>query len=108
MFLIPGELTTSLLTGDNILAAEVHNYNALSADVTFGTSLDAILLQKSGPELKIQNLQDALTLSWDRGGFTLQQSDSVAGPWNDVAGPIVSSPFTTTNSIGTQFYRLRR
>jgi len=48
---------------------------------------------------------NGLVLSWV-GGFVLQSSANVQGPFLDVAG--ASSPFTnTTTQIGKQFFRLR-
>ena len=38
-FTISGDLTTNLFVGDNVLAAEVHNYSLGSPDITFGTAL---------------------------------------------------------------------
>jgi hypothetical protein len=40
------------------------------------------------PQLAIQQSNATLTVSWNRGGFTLQQANSPAGPWADVPGPI--------------------
>jgi len=110
-FSITGDLTTNLVAGDNLLAVEVHNYNLLSADITFGTSLMdtqpyALGPSALGPILDIVDTQGTLTLSWSRGGFTVQHADSPVGPWADVPGPVVSSPFKTANSGGVQYYRL--
>jgi hypothetical protein len=105
-FVISGDLTTNLLAGDNVLAAQVHNFNAQSPDITFGVSLAYIMPSSNPPTLTIQQSDSTLTLSWDRSGFVLQQSASPAGPWTNVPGPIVTSPFTTTNSGANQYFRL--
>src|SRR6185295_10965750 len=39
---------SSLLRGTNVLAAEVHQFNASSTDVIFGLSLDALVPPPSG------------------------------------------------------------
>lgn len=39
VFSIGGDLMTNLVTGDNVLAVEVHQVNATSSDVVFGTAL---------------------------------------------------------------------
>ncbi len=107
-FVISGDLMTNLVAGDNVLAAEAHNYNAASPDITFGVSLAYTLSNSVPPELSIQQAVSGLTVSWTRGGFTLQQATSPAGPWNNVPGPVVSSPFITTNSSSPQYFRLAK
>lgn len=107
-FLITGTAAGFLATGDNVLCAEVHNYNSRSADITFGLEVGITQPNPTSPRLDIARPDGRITLSWTRGGFTLQQSASTAGPWNDVAGPVISSPFTPTESDQTLFYRLRK
>jgi hypothetical protein len=105
-FVVAGDVTTNLVVGDNVLAAEVHNYNALSPDITFGIALSSTSPYSAPPPLTIQQSNSTLMVSWSRGGFTLQRSGSPAGPWVNVPGPIVSSPFTVTNSDAVQYFRL--
>jgi hypothetical protein len=107
-FVVPAPVLTNLVQGDNVLAVEVHNYNALSPDITFAMSLAVTVPLAFPPQLSMQFSQPAVTLSWSRGGFILQQADTPAGPWMDVPGPVVSSPYTCTNSGSGQFFRLRR
>jgi hypothetical protein len=49
-----------------------------------------------------------LTLTWT-GSHTLQSALDVTGPYNDLPGPILTSPFTTnvTSGILSQFFRLK-
>ena len=103
---VSGDLATNLVVGDNVLAVEAHNYNVASPDITFGLALAYTLPSSLPPQLTIQQSNSALTVSWSRGGFTLQQSSSPAGPWSSVPGPVVSSPFITTASTTPQFFRL--
>ena len=105
-FSISGDLTTNLVAGDNLLAVEVHNYNASSPDITFGASLMDAQPNALSPMLHIADTQGTLTLSWSRGGFTLQHADSLVGLWTDIPGPVVSSPFKTAKSGGAQYFRL--
>ncbi|PYL01687.1 MAG: hypothetical protein DME19_00785, partial [Verrucomicrobia bacterium] len=105
-FAISGNLSTHLIAGDNVLAVEVHNYNPSSPDISFGTSLVDTRPYTLSPELDIAYTQGTPTLSWSRGGFTLQHVDGLTGLWTDVPGPIVSSPFMTTNSGSAQYFRL--
>ncbi len=99
---------TNLVAGDNVLAVEVHNYTAGSPDITFGTSLSLAFSFANPPQLQFNYSGQGLVLSWSRGGFTLQQASSVRGPWTDVAGPVVSSPYTVTNLAAGAFFRLKK
>jgi hypothetical protein len=107
-FTISGELTTNLVVGDNVLAVEVHNYNRLSPDTTFGTALAFTEPHTISPALSISSTPGTVTLSWSRGGFILQQASSSLGPWTDVPGPVVSSPYTAAVSDAARYYRLRK
>lgn len=106
--LVGSLVATNLLAGDNVFAVEVHNYNPGSPDVTFGLSALATSPFTLGPELNITRSNSAVTLSWSRGGFTLQHADAPAGPWVDVPGPVISSPFTTNHTGTARFFRLRQ
>jgi exopolysaccharide biosynthesis protein len=108
LFSLAGSTVTNLVSGDNVIAVEVHNYNIASPDITFGTALTFTEPYTLPPQLSIAPGQGAVTLSWTRGGFTLQQAPAVGGPWTDVPGPIFSSPFTATNSASQVFFRLRK
>ena len=105
-FSIASDPITNLVAGDNVLAVEVHNYNQASPDITFGTALFETQPYTSEPQLNIAYTQGTITLSWSRGGFTLQRADVPSGSWIDVPGPIVSSPFSSTNLNGAQYFRL--
>jgi hypothetical protein len=109
-FTISGDLLTNLVSGTNLLAAEVHNYSAGSPDITFGLAFDYIqptMTSPTSPQLNFSFSNGLLTLTWTGTGFTLQQAASPAGPWGDVPGPVTTSPFTNTMSTANQFYRLR-
>ncbi len=99
---------TNLLAGDNVLAAEVHNYNVASPDITFGSALTYNIAFSVRPTLNLATAGGTATLSWTRGGFLLQQASTPNGPWSAVPGPVVSSPYVLTNFPGTLFYRLGR
>jgi hypothetical protein len=101
-------LTTNLLAGDNVLAVEAHNFNAGSPDVTFGLSASVSVPFVPRPELNLTCTNGDVTLSWTRGGFTLQEAGLPTGPWTDTPGPVITSPFTTNQSGGSRFFRLRQ
>jgi exopolysaccharide biosynthesis protein len=101
-------ITTNLVVGDNVLAVEVHNYNAQSPDITFGLSAACTVPYISKPKLDLACSSSVVTLSWSQGGYTLQQANAITGAWSDVPGPVISSPFTTNNSGAARFFRLRK
>jgi hypothetical protein len=108
-FAVSGPLvTTNLLAGDNVLAVEVHNYNTGSPDVTFGLAAVAVTPLAPRPTLNLAYANNTVTLSWNRGGFTLQQAATPTGVWTDVPGPVIASPFTTNATSSARFFRLRQ
>jgi exopolysaccharide biosynthesis protein len=107
-FTVSGAPAANLVTGDNVLAVEVHNYNAASPDITFGTGLGFTEPLVVRPRLAVAATNDAATLSWTRGGFTLQQANSLDGSWSNAPGPVVSSPYITPFTNPAAFYRLKK
>jgi hypothetical protein len=105
-FTIPAAANTNLVAGTNVVAVEVHNYNARSPDVTFGLALDVIEPIKRDIEMKIGWSADKISLEWTASAV-LQSAPAVEGPWADVT-PAPSSPFIFQPSGAGQFYRLRR
>ena len=97
---------TNLVAGDNVLAAEVHNYNVGSPDITFGSALAFTEPNTLSPQLNISYSNGIATLSWSRGGFTLQQAGTPLGPWTNTSGPVVVSPYTPATTAPALYYRL--
>ena len=107
-FTLTGAAAGYLVAGDNVLAVEVHNYNARSGDITFGLDLSITEPNAVDPRLDVVRTGGTPSLQWTRGGFTLQQADSPEGPWTDVPGPVISSPFTPAMVGATRYYRLHK
>lgn len=97
-----------LAAGDNVLAVEVHNYNARSTDITFGLSMAVAQPRIERPELRSVTDDAGSRIEWTRGGFLLQEAPSPAGPWTDVAGPVVVSPYRISPTSESRLYRLAR
>ncbi len=57
------------------------------------------------PQLFVRAIAPALVLDWS-GPFTLQSASQVSGPYTDVAGG-ANPPFSLTNLLPAQFFRLR-
>jgi hypothetical protein len=107
-FTLSGDATTNLVVGDNVLAVEVHLDNPQAQSITFGSSLLSTLPMAFPPQLGILASNNAITLDWTRGGFLLQEAANLAGPWTNVPGPALTSPFIWTNTKSSQFFRLSR
>jgi len=111
LFRIGGDLmrTNLIANGDNVLAVEVHQLNAGSADVVFGSAVGLVRALVSETKLRAGMASSVATISWDGTGFTLQQSSNLVGSssWSDVPGPVKQSPYAVTNPPAATFYRLR-
>jgi hypothetical protein len=105
-FTISGDLTTNLVVGGNVLAAEVHNYSIGSPDITFGTTLSFTEPYILSPQLYLSYSNSLAVLSWSRGGFTLQQAGTPLGPWTNTPGPIIASPYIPVITGPALYYRL--
>ena len=109
-FEVSGALADFLVAGDNLLAAEVHNYNPRSADITFGLSVVDAQRIAIPARIEITRSGSQATLNWSRSGFILQQTKSLTSAWTDVPGPIMTGPFVPDPSADgeTLYYRLRK
>lgn len=96
-----------LLIGENVLSAEVHNYDARSADIIFGVALEQIVPVVRAPVLHLSSTSNLITLTWDRPGFILQSSETPNGPWLD-ASTTEGTTLSTPPSDQVRFFRLRQ
>jgi hypothetical protein len=98
----------NLLSGTNVLAVEVHQVNATSTDLIFGTALDALLLPSQVPvpviPLVIRRQGGQVVLIWEAAGMHLETAGDLRGPWTPVPGSV--SPHTNTTVEPMQFFRL--
>jgi hypothetical protein len=110
VFGLTSSALTNLVSGDNLLAVEVHNYSATSPDITFGSALLLSRPQTPLPILHYLVSGSAITFYWNGTGFNLQQANSLAageGAWTNVPASAGGSPCALTPS-GSAFYRLRK
>ncbi len=103
--------STNLLTGDNVLAVEVHQINLTSSDTTMGLEAHAFTQEQLAgppvqPELSISNNGGVFTVTWDPAVGTLQRSTDISSPANWVTIPGASSPFVTNAPPSIQFFRV--
>lgn len=107
-FTISGSLVaTNLISGDNVLAAELHQAASTSNDAVFGAALSYSSVEVNPPTLNILREGATTTIYWNTSGFTLQYADDPAGPWTDVPGPVTTSTYVLTSPPGMKFYQLR-
>jgi hypothetical protein len=108
VFRLSGDALTNLVAGTNVLAAEVHQHNAASTDVVFGSTVGLVRALASETPLRITHSNGVVCVSWNGAGFLLQQQIQLnAGSWGDVPGPVTTSPYCVTNPASTTFFRLR-
>jgi hypothetical protein len=98
---------SALVAGDNVLAVEVHNYNARSADITFGVAVNLIQPLVRDAKLQVSFSTHTLSLSWNELGYVLESATALTGPWTAVPG-VTSSPYTTSPADTNRYYRLRK
>ena len=103
----------NLLTGDNVLAVEVHQFSpssALNSDMTFGLQLAAavqpLLPSEPFPVLALARQGTNLTLSWQGHGYALEFATNLSGAWFPM--PNTANPFNATAGDAARFFRLRR
>jgi hypothetical protein len=100
--------SASLVPGDNVFAAEVHQSDLTSSDIVFGAGLEAAIPSVSPQTPKITSATLAsgtITIQWTGGG-TLESAPSLSGSWtstNDSDGS-----FSEAATGASRYYRVRR
>jgi len=106
---IPTPVVTNLVSGENVLAVEVHqSSDSFEPDIVFGAEV-TVAFQPALPELFNLSLRPAGTngysvLEWSPAGILLQSASKPEGPWVDAP---VSSPYLVQPTNAAVFYRLR-
>ena len=93
-----------LVTGENILAIEIHQSSLTSSDLILDCELTATkpgLLQ-----LHISRMEDGAVLYWFDNAAILDRTSSLPGGWSAVVG--AQSPVALDLAAPQQFFRLRR
>jgi len=95
---------TDLLTGTNVLAAEVHQSSAGSSDLVFDLQLTANLLPPP-VELHQVRLGEELVLYWSDSSYGLERAPQLSGPWTPLPA---LNPQSVSLHGDQQFFRLRK
>jgi hypothetical protein len=96
--------TTALVSGDNVMAASVHQVNAGSSDMVFGLEMTAAAsacIQR--PRLSIAINGNQVTITSTAPGGTIHRASNIDGPWSVVG----AAPQTVTVGPGQEFFEIR-
>ncbi len=104
----------SLVNGDNVMMAEVHQSSSSSSDVVFGAELVGTFFAGSGTTvtptdtiLAITKTSTGVSIGWSPSGGTLQESSTVGASavWTDVG---TANPAAIVFGSGSRYYRVSR
>lgn len=106
-------LISNLVSGDNVLAAEVHQVSSSSGDVAFALEVTAsipgagpVVMEMPQPILRIEPWGDQFAITWDDPSYSLEAAADPQGPWSVVAVNTASVFITPADTRA--FFRLRR
>jgi hypothetical protein len=95
---------TNLIVGENLFAAEVHQYSLDSSDMAFGARVTAIIPPRLA-RLQIASSEAGFMISWTGAGYVLEEAPSLEVAWtisrNQENPQLQRLP-------GGRFFRLRR
>ena len=94
-----------LVSGDNVLAAELKQHDAASSDAAFGLELIAEI-PICGPGLHIARSGPNIVLTWSDATYHLDSSQAPSGAWTRNAS--ATSGFSTPASGAQTFFRLSK
>jgi hypothetical protein len=101
---------SNVLSGENVLAAELHQFNPNGGDAAFALGLRAAITPalNLGPRIQITRpTPTTVTLTWQGDGYILESAANVTGPtWSTEASNVNS--FTTIATGPRKFFRLRK
>jgi hypothetical protein len=93
-----------LVSGTNVVAVEIHQFNLTSSDASFDFSLAGNPANVATILYTLPFGEDLL-LYWSGSGFALEAANVITGPWSFVSA---ESPVTIDLSAPQKFFRLRR
>jgi len=96
---------TNLVSGNNLIAAEVHQVSATSSDITWAAQLVGVFpTLPPNSHLSISTAAGMVTISWTGTG-TLEAAPTVNGPWTDTANQNNPQSFAAPGL--PKFFRVR-
>jgi hypothetical protein len=99
---------SSLRSGENVLAAELHQSSLTSPDLTFVLSATGYFVSAPTltPQLSVGFAAGNVEVTWTPAAGTLQAADDVAGPWIPIVPSNPPSRHVTPAIAARQFYRV--
>ena len=104
--------STSILTIASVLTTDSGNYSVMVSNSSGAvTSSSMLLTVKANPlsevKLSVRVNGNEIIISWSDPAATLEEADSVTGPWKSVVGGS-TSPLLLPMSANRKFYSLRK
>ena len=93
-----------LVSGTNILAVELHQFDLGSSDASFDFALVGNPAPPA-PRMNITRFGTQIAVNWSGSGYWLEEASHVIGPWTPVPD---TAPATMNISAAQQFFRLRK
>jgi hypothetical protein len=100
----------NLVSGDNVLAVELHQQALDSSDLTFAAQVSVYSATPAPPSARLTITRGAgnqINISWTGSGVLQESSNLSTHPngWSNVAG-VVGNSYQTTSAGGNRFFRL--
>ncbi|MCI0745920.1 MAG: Ig-like domain-containing protein [Verrucomicrobia subdivision 3 bacterium] len=106
-FYFPTNISANLLvTGTNLLAAQLHQNTEISNDGSFDLLLTATGPPTGQPRLTIEYGGGVVVIRWNTPGFVLEQRFLPSGSWTAI--PDATSPYQVPFPTGSRLFRLSR
>jgi len=96
----------SLVTGDNVLAVEVHQTTAIIPDLTFSLKLTAVLPTRPRPRLTARLTGGNLEMTWSPEDGILESADDPSAGWSPVVEAHAPGQYIAPPSAAKRFYRV--
>jgi hypothetical protein len=103
----------NLVSGDNVLAVELHQSDLGSSDLTFATEVSVYTATPPAPEARLTitrgtgTQSNQINVSWTGSGILQESSNLSTHPngWSNVSG-VVGNSYNTSIGTGNRFFRI--
>jgi hypothetical protein len=97
-----------LVSGDNVLAVELHQQSLTSFDLTLALKVDGVFANKptTRPRLELRIAGEDLELTWSPASAALETSVTMSGPWSVITPSDPPGRHLTPRVDPQRFYRL--
>jgi hypothetical protein len=97
-----------LVSGDNVLAVELHQQSLTSFDLTLALKVEGVFANKptTRPRLELRIAGEDLELTWSPASATLETAVTMSGPWSVITPSDPPGRHLTPRVDPQRFYRL--